>query len=198
MDSGRTRVSRKLILLGTSGVGKTCIVQRLVQGEFSEGTEVTVGAQYSKFVVQRGDYSIEFEIWDTAGQERYRALSQSYYRGAKAVVFVYDITKSESFDCLKQFMNMYEGDEDFIGMVIGNKCDLESERQVSDEGGRRFAADCGYGFMETSAKLDRNIKELFNEIADKMIADPKRYLSVEADENEEIKIVETDKKKKCC
>ena len=95
----------KVILVGESGVGKTCIIVRFVSEEYKEETISTTGASYASKIIEFADYkkSIQFQIWDTAGQEKYRGLTKLFYKDAKIVILVYDITRRKSFDEIKNY-----------------------------------------------------------------------------------------------
>ncbi|XP_022939060.1 ras-related protein RABF1-like [Cucurbita moschata] len=164
-DSKNLRV--KLVLLGDSGVGKSCIVLRFVRGQFDPTSKVTVGASFlSQTIVLQDSTTVKFEIWDTAGQERYAALAPLYYRGAAVAVVVYDITNSDSFAKAKYWVKELQkhGRSDIILALVGNKADLQEERKVSVQDGTEYAEKNGLFFIETSAKTADNINELFEEI----------------------------------
>ena len=112
-------------------------------------------------------------IWDTAGQEKFRSLTSSYYRGGQGVVLVYDVTRPETFKNLKEIwlkeLEVYADLEDLILMVVGNKIDLEQERQVSTEEGAQLAKELSALFMESSAKTKVGIKAIFEELVRKIV-----------------------------
>mmetsp|Transcript_5387 Transcript_5387/g.7599 ORF Transcript_5387/g.7599 Transcript_5387/m.7599 type:complete len:197 (+) Transcript_5387:105-695(+) len=157
----------KLVLLGDTAVGKSCLVVRFVRDEFFEFQEPTIGAAFLTQSVVLDNSAIKFEIWDTAGQERYRSLAPMYYRGAAAAIVVYDITNKESFNGAKSWVKELQrrGDPNVVIALAGNKADLQSKRKVNFEEAQRYAEDNGILHMETSAKSSMNVKDLFNEIA---------------------------------
>jgi len=163
-------LSFKLVLLGESAVGKSSIVLRFVRQDFLEFQEATIGAAFLTQVVNLGDQSIKFEIWDTAGQERYKSLAPMYYRGAAAAIIVYDITSQESFARAKNWVGELQrsGDAAVIIALAGNKYDLADRRVVEEADARAFAEEKGLMFMETSAKANKNVNELFLAIARKL------------------------------
>ena len=163
----------KVVLLGESGVGKTCIIEQFISGKFDDNTIATLTAQfYRKTFEFPGDKNITLDIWDTAGQEKFRALTRIFYKNAKAVILVYDITYNRSFDEIKNYW--YEQvkqncHSDVIIAIAANKCDLYEQRQVSDEEGEKYAESINAIFAATSAKNASGIKDLFENIALKMI-----------------------------
>lgn len=160
----------KLVLLGDTAVGKSCLVVRFVRDEFFEYQEPTIGAAFLTQTVQLDDSTIKYEIWDTAGQERYRSLAPMYYRGAAAAIIVYDITNLDSFTGAKSWVKELQrrGDPNVVIALAGNKADLESRRKVEFEEANAYAEENGILHLETSAKNANNVKALFVEIAKKL------------------------------
>mmetsp|Transcript_3850 Transcript_3850/g.4267 ORF Transcript_3850/g.4267 Transcript_3850/m.4267 type:complete len:195 (+) Transcript_3850:142-726(+) len=164
----------KLVLLGDTAVGKSCLVVRFVRDEFFEFQEPTIGAAFLTQTVQLDDSTVKFEIWDTAGQERYRSLAPMYYRGAAAAIVVYDITNPDSFTGAKSWVKELQrrGDPNVVIALAGNKADLESRRKVEFEEANSYAEENGILHLETSAKNANNVKALFVEIAKKLPKNP--------------------------
>ncbi len=163
--------SFKVVLVGESGVGKTSIITQFIDQTFQEDIQSTTGGTFStKSVVCDGGKVLKFEIWDTAGQEKYRSLTTMFYKDANAAVMVYDITRKESFEELKNYWSGQIRDsspENIILAIAGNKSDL-IEHEVVDEGeARDFAKELGAIFVSTSAKNSEGINNLFEEIAKK-------------------------------
>jgi len=164
----------KLVLLGDTAVGKSCLVVRFVNDEFFEFQEPTIGAAFLSQTVVLDDSTVKFEIWDTAGQERYRSLAPMYYRGAAAAIVVYDITNKESFNGAKSWVEELQGrdDRNIVIALVGNKTDLpQSLRMVEMEDARAYSEENDIMHLETSAKNANNVKELFFEIARKLPRD---------------------------
>jgi len=157
----------KLVLLGDTAVGKSCLVVRFVRDEFFEFQEPTIGAAFLTQTVTLDDATVKFEIWDTAGQERYRSLAPMYYRGAAAAIVVYDITNKESFNGAKSWVKELQrrGDPNVVIALAGNKADLQDKRKVEIEEATMYAEENNILHMETSAKSATNVRHLFQEIA---------------------------------
>ncbi|CAJ1078670.1 ras-related protein Rab-17-like isoform X1 [Xyrichtys novacula] len=156
----------KMVLLGGSGVGKSTLAQRFVKDEFRMTTP-TVGCAYLTRVVHLSNVSLRFEIWDTAGQEKYHSVTPLYYRGAHAALLVYDISKRETFIraqvWLKELEKHYiEGST--VVWLVGNKGDLEEDRQVSVQEGQGLANDRGLFFIETSALSGDQVSNLLIDV----------------------------------
>eukprot|EP00562_Extubocellulus_spinifer_P009871 CAMPEP_0178508026 /NCGR_PEP_ID=MMETSP0696-20121128/20531_1 /TAXON_ID=265572 /ORGANISM="Extubocellulus spinifer, Strain CCMP396" /LENGTH=193 /DNA_ID=CAMNT_0020137549 /DNA_START=13 /DNA_END=594 /DNA_ORIENTATION=+ len=166
----------KLVLLGDTAVGKSCLVVRFVRDEFFEFQEPTIGAAFLTQTVALDDSTVKFEIWDTAGQERYRSLAPMYYRGAAAAIVVYDITNPDSFAGAKSWVKELQrrGDPNVVIALAGNKADLDSRRKVEFEEANAYAEENGILHMETSAKNANNVKALFVEIAKTLPKDPQQ------------------------
>ena len=173
MADDEEETENKVVLIGESGVGKTCIINQFMTGEFDEGSLPTLTCQFckKKFKFQE-DKSITIDIWDTAGQEQYRSLNRLFYKNAKAVILVYDVTNVASFDEIKKYWSgqiKQYCDNSIIIALAGNKSDLYEERQVQDEEGEKYAKSMNAIFASTSAKNDSGIKELFENIAMKIL-----------------------------
>jgi len=181
MSSNTDQVNKifqyKLVLLGESAVGKSSLVLRFVKGQFLDFQESTIGAAFLTQTVCLNDTTVKFEIWDTAGQERYHSLAPMYYRGAQAAIAVYDITSSESLEKAKSWVAelQRQGSPDIVIALAGNKCDLEAKRAVQATTAQQFATENNCIFLETSAKTNVNVTELFVEIAKKLpkVQEPK-------------------------
>ncbi|XP_052180561.1 ras-related protein RHN1-like isoform X2 [Diospyros lotus] len=164
--AGNKNIQSKLVLLGDMGTGKTSLVLRLVKGQFYDYQESTIGAAFFTHVLSLNEATIKFDIWDTAGQERYHSLAPMYYRGAAAAVVVYDITKMDSFQQARKWIQelQRQGNANLVTALVANKADLESKREVETEVGEQYAKDNGLLFFETSAKTAQNVNQLFYEI----------------------------------
>ncbi len=192
----------KVVLLGSSGVGKSSIIFRYVTEDWDETMQTTLGASFMDKQVTYQGVPFKFQIWDTAGQEKYAPLAQMYYRDANVAVLVYDITNRESFYNLKTwYLELAEkGPKDIMLAIVGNKCDLRDSEQVSTAEGEKYAKDCDAMFMKTSAKEKIGVFELFETICDKLIAE--KHLDEQEIDVGKSKLVPPSKfpkkEKKCC
>lgn len=157
----------KVVLLGDTGVGKSSLVLRFITNEFKPFQEPTIGASFMSKLFMIENNPIKFQIWDTAGQEKYKSLAPMYYKGAAAAIVVYDITRMDSFRTLQTWINelQEQGPENIVIAIAGNKCDLDSEREVETEAARSYAESIGASFLETSAKTKANVDEIFVDIS---------------------------------
>ena len=159
--------SFKVVIVGSSTVGKSSIVQRLVQGTFTEDGAATCGADFYTYTCPVNSNNVKLQIWDTAGQERFRSISKSYLRNAVGAILVYDITNMQSFDQLTDWLNDLQtlcSPNAYI-ILVGNKIDLESQRQVGAQQVKEFADRHHLESIETSAFNGKNIKEAFTRLA---------------------------------
>mmetsp|Transcript_32618 Transcript_32618/g.79359 ORF Transcript_32618/g.79359 Transcript_32618/m.79359 type:complete len:215 (-) Transcript_32618:552-1196(-) len=152
----------KILLLGDSGVGKTCLALRFVGEKFQKSFKVTVGIDFKVKEFNVDGKSVKVQIWDTAGQERFRSVATNYYRKAAGVVLVYDVNNYESFQNLSTWMELLDQhtDEGIVKIIIGNKLDMsDGKRAVSTEMGQAFAKKHNVKFLETSAKTGKDVEK---------------------------------------
>ena len=166
--------SVKVVLLGESAVGKTSIISQYTTKKFNPRCSTSVSAQFISKTLDFPEFekSLKFDIWDTVGQEKYRSIAKIFYRDAKVIIFVYDITKEYSFNALKDYwyketINCTEGTPLFA--VAANKSDLYTEQTVNNKDGREFAEQINAIFQTTSAMSDTGINTLFENIGKKII-----------------------------
>ena len=171
----------KIVLIGESGVGKTSIISRYINNTFDLQVLTSSSAQFiSKTITLSDDTALKLDIWDTAGQEKFRSLAKIFYKDAKVIILVYDITNKMSFDNIKNYwFNEIEENSisDVILAIVGNKDDLYEMEQVSIEEGKKFAKEKNAIFKRTSALSNRNIESLFLDIARKIINPNYDYLA---------------------
>eukprot|EP01024_Parvocaulis_polyphysoides_P024892 TRINITY_DN2269_c0_g2_i1.p1 TRINITY_DN2269_c0_g2~~TRINITY_DN2269_c0_g2_i1.p1 ORF type:complete len:205 (-),score=27.19 TRINITY_DN2269_c0_g2_i1:437-1051(-) len=166
----------KILLVGDSGVGKSAILLRFASDKFEEQMTSTIGVDFKLKYIEVNDKKIKLTIWDTAGQERFRTLTSSYYRGAQGIIFVYDVCNKDSFSNLGNLwlreVNQYSTIPDAIKLVVGNKIDLEEQRQVTKKEGQIFSRSNGCLFVETSAKANVAVAQAFEELIQKILETP--------------------------
>ena len=154
----------KLVLLGDSGVGKTNLISRYISNSFDENTRATIGVEFfcKNFRINK-KRTIKVEIWDTAGQERYKAITSVYYKGAKGAFIVYDITSRKTFENIDKWIGEIKErtTDDVKLIIIGNKTDLNNEREVKSEEALIKYQDMDIPLIETSALEDTNVNEAF-------------------------------------
>ena len=160
----------KIVIIGDASVGKTSIILRYVNNTFSDNIKPTIGCDhYEREIDLPNKTKVKLSIWDTAGQERFRGLSSSYYKKAKCVVLVYDITKKSTFEKLDfwrdEIVNF--ADEDILVVVVGNKTDMQEKRAVTLEEAEKYAQKHKYFYLETSAleNGDQHIQKVFEYVA---------------------------------
>jgi len=153
----------KLLLIGNSGVGKSCMLMRYAENTFTTNFFNTIGVDFKIKTIEYDNKVVKLQIWDTAGQDRFRTITSSYYRGAHGIIVVYDVTDKDSFDNVKQWMNEIEkyAQENVCRLLVGNKCDLTAERKVKTEEGEELAKQYKIPFVETSARNSANIDQAF-------------------------------------
>ncbi|ELP83675.1 rab5, putative [Entamoeba invadens IP1] len=185
----------KIVLLGDSSVGKSSIVLRVCKGEYKEFQENTIGAAFlTKTLIVDKD-TIKFECWDTAGQERYHSLTPMYYRGSNAALVVFDITSDSSYAQAKKWVDeLRESANDTMIFLVGNKCDLEGSRSVTKEDAEAYARSISVDYIETSAKSNINVSELFDLVARKLPKTEKGLI----DQDEVVISNRNGQKKGCC
>ena len=197
----------KMILIGDSSVGKSNILLKYLKGEFDQNSRATVGVEFGTKSIALNGKRIKIQIWDTAGQERYKSITSAYYKGAKGALIVYDITKRVTFDNIDKWITDLKtnGDENITIILIGNKSDLEDEREVSTEEGVKKSQACKIAFLETSALNGQNVNKAFDELIDQIYQNNCANIN-ENDEYEidkgvnlnEEKDTKNEEKKKCC
>ncbi|CAH2276543.1 Ras-related Rab-19 [Pelobates cultripes] len=163
----------KIILIGDSNVGKTCVVQRFQSGVFSDKHQNTIGVDFSVRSLNIDGKKVKVQVWDTAGQERFRTITQSYYRSAHGAIIAYDITRRQTFESVPHWIHEVEkyGAANLMVMLIGNKSDMLEQRQILFEEACTLAEKHGLlAVLETSAKEARNIDEVFLLMAKELIA----------------------------
>jgi small GTP-binding protein len=158
----------KLFLLGNSGVGKTCLVQKYVNNIFQADHISTIGMEsFSKETILPNGEKVLIDFIDTAGQERYKSISYNLVRNAEGIILMYDITNIKTFESIIEWVDSIRKikPNDFPILLVGNKCDLEEERLIETEEGRQEAEKYGFLFLETSIKNGINVDEAVSTLA---------------------------------
>ncbi len=200
----------KIVIIGDSSVGKTGILNRYLHNEFYKDTKATVGVEFGAKKLNVNKKQIRLQIWDTAGQERYRAITSTYYKGAKGAFIVFDISNKTSFENVDRWIKEIKmlAELDIFIILIGNKSDLEEEgkREVSIEEAKTKAEFLGIPYLETSAKTSSNIDKAFNDVCskvvDKLIIQEKSKVDdldyIFLNNSHKIDATNKEKEKKCC
>lgn len=157
----------KLLLIGDSGVGKSCLLLRFADDTYTESYISTIGVDFKIRTIELDGKTIKLQIWDTAGQERFRTITSSYYRGAHGIIIVYDVTDQETFNNVKQWLQEIDryACENVNKLLVGNKCDMTLKKVVDYTTAKEFADSLGVPFLETSAKSATNVEQAFMTMA---------------------------------
>lgn len=157
----------KLLLIGDSGVGKSCLLLRFSDDSFTPSFITTIGIDFKIRTIELDGKKIKLQIWDTAGQERFRTITTAYYRGAMGILLVYDVTDDKSFANMTNWIRNIEqhASENVNKILIGNKCDLADKRVIDYARGKAMADEYGIKFFETSAKNSVNVDDAFITLA---------------------------------
>ncbi|EIW60964.1 GTP-binding protein ypt1 [Trametes versicolor FP-101664 SS1] len=157
----------KLLLIGDSGVGKSCLLLRFAEDAFTDSYLSTIGVDFKIRTIELEGKTVKLQIWDTAGQERFRTIAAAYYRGAQGIIMVYDVTEQETFSNVKGWITEIEryASEGVKKLIIGNKSDLVERKVVEYSIAKEFADSLSIPFIETSAKNSTNVEEAFTLMA---------------------------------
>ena len=157
----------KLIIIGDSGIGKSCLLNRFADDTYTDSYISTIGVDFKIRTLEVDGKVIKLQIWDTAGQERFRTITSSYYRGAHGIMLVFDITNPESFANLNQWLKEVENysKEDVRKILVGTKSDLADKRKVAYSDAVEYAKSNGMEYVETSAKTAINVELAFIDLA---------------------------------
>ncbi|KAJ8038838.1 Ras-related protein Rab-14 [Holothuria leucospilota] len=160
----------KYIIIGDMGVGKSCLLHQFTEKKFMADCPHTIGVEFGTRIIEVSGQKIKLQIWDTAGQERFRAVTRSYYRGAAGALMVYDITRRSTYNHLSSWLTDARNltNPNTVIFLIGNKSDLEAQRDVTYEEAKQFAEENGLLFLEASAKTGEHVEEAFLDTARKI------------------------------
>ena len=210
MEDSPTEMIFKIIIIGDLASGKTNILSKYLTNTFEPNSTPTIGVEMKVKDFKIKDDLVKAQFWDTAGQEKYDSLTTSYYKGAKGALIVYDITQKSSFDKIESLLKKLRdnSNKNVSVILVGNKCDLEDNREVLKEDGEELAQKLKIKFMEVSAKTGENLDKLFqnliDEVYEKYNKEFKSFASIEfMDDNKNINLNTNinnnpGKKKKCC
>ena len=160
----------KLIIVGDQAVGKTCMLLKYVDNNFPETHLATIGVEYKNKTIETNKYKVNLQIWDTAGQERFKAITKSFFQNTNGIIFVYDITKRETFQGVKDWIKDSEIYGKYSRVLVGNKTDLNEQRKVKFDELKEFGLKKKIEVIETSAKNGTNINEVFQKVVDLLIS----------------------------
>jgi len=157
----------KILVIGDSGVGKSCMLLRFADNSFTDSYISTIGVDFKIRTINIEGKKIKLQIWDTAGQERFKTITTSYYRGAHGLIIVYDITSMDSFNSIKKWLIDVDrfASPNVLKLIVGNKSDLAHRRAVDYKVAKKFGDDLGIPLIEASAKDSVNIEEAFLQLA---------------------------------
>eukprot|EP01066_Platyproteum_vivax_P009744 Platyproteum_vivax@DN4311_c0_g1_i1.p1 len=159
-----------LLVLGEKSVGKTSLILRFCEGVFDESYITTLGVDLKKHVLTLNGQKVQLQIWDTAGQERYRTITPNYYRQAAGIVLIYDLSRADTFQLINTWLRGIDenaGSEVEL-ILIGNKSDLDSKREVPRQAAATLAEQLDIPFFETSARYGTNVEEAFRVLAERV------------------------------
>ncbi|CAD8172968.1 unnamed protein product [Paramecium octaurelia] len=162
----------KILLIGNSAVGKSSLLLRFADNVFNESFLPTIGVDFKIRTFDLNGKTVKLQIWDTAGQERFKTITNSYYKGAHGIILVYDVTDKQSFKDVENWLAEVEkyANENVVRVLVGNKVDLESKREVTSEEGKELADSLNIRFIETSAKNSSNVEKAFITLANEIKA----------------------------
>jgi len=194
----------KILLLGDMTVGKTTLLLKYVDNFLPDTYISTMGVDYKMKKIEYKNIEVTLQIWDTAGQERYRALTKSYLKGSDGILFLYDITKKESFDSIKNWIECTAEHSNVTKIIVGNKIDMEEKREVTEEMKQNFHKDYDFEDIEISAKKGINVEKVFELLVEKILGDMnrdqivKKYGRRYSDGSSIVSHLDHSCKKKCC
>jgi len=163
--------SIKLLIIGESNVGKTCVIKRFVEDKFVKYHLSTIGVDYSSKMIHLYDQDFKLKIWDTAGQERYHNITPQFYKGADGIIICYSVDNEESFSKVEEWLKQIKSNiqiEQVSLILIGNKCDIK-DRIISKEKGEKFAEDLNISYFDTSALSGEGVNEAITRLAKNIV-----------------------------
>ena len=170
-EDDRYDYQAKILCIGESGVGKTCIISRFTKNEFSLNHLATIAIDFKLKRIQVKDKTIKLQIWDTAGQERFNTLTTGFFKGSDGIILCYSVIDQNSFDCVSKWMTQIKNlsPSDVKVVLVANKSDCQSERVISTQLGAAIAQQYGVPFYECSAKTGENVNDIFNKMGESVL-----------------------------
>ena len=165
-NSNLQELKFKILIIGDSAVGKTSMLLKYLDNFFPQEHIATIGVEFRTKTLIKGKFKINLNIWDTAGQERFKSLTKSFFSGATGVVFVYDITRRDSYDGVKSWIKDFEDYGKYDRVLCGNKLDLEKKREVNFDELKEYGLKKKIEILETSAKDGTNLNEAFDKLVE--------------------------------
>lgn len=175
-----------IITVGDSTVGKTSIINLYFEEKKITNYLATVGIEHYSKNIQLGNKLVKLKVWDTAGQERFRSLTKNYFKNADGVIVVYDVSNRNSFNNIKTWIssiNENKSEDDIKVIIVGNKIDLQ--REVSFEEGKKAAGDYGFDYLESSAKNNTGVEEIFRKITIQVLS---KTMDVSTSQNGDLRL----------
>ena len=191
----------KILLLGDTSVGKSCLLLRFCDNSFQEAHLTTIGLDFRlKTINLKDDRKVKIQIWDTAGEDRFRSITRNYYKGAKGILLIFDVTDKETFTHVRDWIERIheESPEGITICLVGNKIDMNESRVISNEEGKKIADEFKIPYFETSAKSNIGVEEVFTYLVKEVdtiyMNEHKEEVGKKTVLNQKTK----NKKKKCC
>lgn len=187
----------KLVLIGDTGVGKSCLLMRFSDDTFTESFISTIGVDFRFRTVKVGDKTAKLQIWDTAGQERFRTITSAYYRNADGIILVYDVTRQDSFDHVTDWLVEVDkyANAGTCKLLVGNKSD-RTDRAVQESAGKQLAANLDIPFLETSARTSENVEAAFVRLTQQLVKS--RIDAREAETRYVVNVRQQPSQTRCC
>ncbi|XP_071941678.1 uncharacterized protein [Antedon mediterranea] len=178
LTTERKVLNLKILVVGDSGVGKTCFIYQFCDGKFYPNYVSTVGCDCRNVTTDVDGTRMQLQIWDTAGQERFRTLTSTYYRGASGIILMYDVTNEGSFNNITHWLEniVHNASQDVCKVLVGNKCD-KNERQVDYRRAQTFADSYDMKLEEISAKKNQNLEQVFESLCTAIMEQRQQRLS---------------------
>ena len=191
----------KILLLGDTSVGKSCLLLRFCDNSFQEAHLTTIGLDFRlKTINLKDDRKVKIQIWDTAGEDRFRSITRNYYKGAKGILLIFDVTDKETFTHVRDWIERIheESPEGITICLVGNKIDMNESRVISNEEGKKIADEFKIPYFETSAKSNIGVEEVFTYLVKEVDTIYMKEHKEEVGRKTVLNQKTKNKKKKCC